>query len=64
MSTSVTIDFTASAGKLVLGGVRTLGPPGELTHTDFQHRDPVGWTAAQEFNNLGTTSGTITVTAS
>ncbi len=63
MSTTVTIAFTASAGGFDLDGKKFFGPPAELADSDFQTRDPVAWAAAQEFNNLGTTSGTVTITA-
>ena len=63
MSTTVTISFTATAGSLVMGGSHTYGPPAELAKDDFKTRDPVAWAAAQEFNNLGTTSGVVTITA-
>ncbi len=63
MTTTVTINFTASAGGFDLDGKKFFGPPAELADADFQTRDPVAWAVAQEFNNLGTTSGTVTVTA-
>ena len=63
MTTTVSIPFTADAGNVALDGKKFYGPPAELADSDFQTRDPVAWAAAQEFNNLGTTSGTVTITA-
>ena len=63
MTTTVTIPFTADAASVVLDGSHTYGPPAELSKDDFKTRDPVAWAAAQEFNNLGTTSGNVTITA-
>ena len=62
MATSTTVSFTADAGKFTVGA-RTFGPPAEVAGDDFKGREPVAWAIAQEFNNLGTTSGTVTVTA-
>lgn len=63
MTTTVTINFTANAGGFDLDGSKFFGPPAELANSDFKTRDPIAWAVAQEFNNLGTTSGVITITA-
>ena len=63
MSTTLTITYTADAANLVLQNGHTYGPPAEIANSDFQTRDPIAWTAAQEFLNLGAASGTITITA-
>ena len=63
MSTTLVIPFTADAGNLVIDGSHTFGPPAELTSDDFKTRSPIAWSAAMEFNNLGTTSGNVTITA-
>ena len=63
MTTTVIIPFTADAANVVIDGSHTFGPPAELGNDDFKTRSPVAWAAAQEFNNLGTTSGNVTVTA-
>ena len=63
MTTTVTISFTANAAGFDLDGEQFFGPPAELASDDFKTRSPVAWAVAQEFNNLGTTSGTVTITA-
>lgn len=63
MSTTLTINFTADAGGFDLDGERFWGPPAEVATEDFKGREPAAWAAASEFNNLGTTSGVITITA-
>ncbi len=63
MSTSITVNFTASPGGFDLDGKKFFGPPAELADSDFQTRDPVAWAAAQEFLSLGTTSGVVTISA-
>ena len=63
MTTTVTINFTASDGDVTLGGRRHFGAPAELVKGDFKLREPVAWVATQEFLTNGTTSGTVTVTA-
>lgn len=64
MTTTITIPFTADAGGVVLDGSKVFGPPAEIgSNSDFKRRDPVAFAAAQEFNNLGTTSGNVTITA-
>ena len=63
MSTTLTINFTANAGDFDLDGSKFFGPPAELANSDFKTRDPIAWAVAQEFNNLGTTSGVVTITA-
>ena len=63
MATTVTVSFTADAGKITLGGSRTFGPPAEVATGDFKAREPVGWAAANEFLVNGATSGTVTITA-
>ena len=62
MTTTVTINFTASDGGVVLDGARHFGPPADL-RGDFKRREPVAAAAAQEYLTNGTTSGTVTVTA-
>ena len=63
MTTTVTISFTANAGGLDLDGEKFFGPPGDLAGSSLKATNPVAWAVAQEFNNLGTTSGTVTITA-
>ncbi len=63
MTTTVTINFTASAGGFDLDGAQFFGPPAEVANSDFKTRNPVAWAAGAEFLNLGTTSGTVTITA-
>ena len=63
MTTTLTIPFTADAANVILDSSQHYGPPAELTSDDFKTRDPVAWAAAHEFNNLGTTSGNVTITA-
>ena len=61
--TTVTVNFTANAGEIVLDAVRTIGIPTGQPLADMRRRDPVAWAAIQEFQHNGTTSGTVTVTA-
>lgn len=63
MTTTVTINFTADAGGVGLDGSKFFGPPADLMNTDIKTSNPVAWAAAQEFLSLGTTSGTVTITA-
>ena len=63
MTTTVTISFTASAGGVSLDGSKFFGAPAHLMNTDLKNTNPVAWAAAQEFLDLGTTSGTVTITA-
>ncbi len=63
MTTTVTVNFTASAGGFDLDGSHFFGPPAEVGNNDLKTRNPVAYAAAQEFLNLGTTSGTVTITA-
>ena len=63
MSTTVKIDFTANAAEVVLDGGRTVGIPSGQPLADMRRRDPVAWVAIQEFQQNGTTSGTVTVAA-
>lgn len=63
MTTTVTISFTANAGGFDLDGEKFFGPPGDLATGNFKSSNPVAYAVAQEFNNLGTTSGTVTITA-
>lgn len=63
MSTTLVIPYTADAANVVIDGSHTYGPPAEIAKADFQTRDPVAWVAAQEFLNLGATSGNVTITA-
>ena len=64
MTTTVTIPYTVNAANLTLTGTgRTMGTVTGPALGDLQKRDPVAFAAIQEFHNLGTTSGTVTVTA-
>ena len=63
MTTIVTINFTADDGSLGLDDSRFFGPPAELLQGDFKRREPIAWAAANEFVELGTTSGVVTVSA-
>ena len=63
MSTTVTINCTASDGGVVLGGLRHFGPPNELVKGDFPKREPIACVAAQEYLANGTEAGVITISA-
>ena len=63
MTTTVTISFTANAGGVALDGQKFFGAPAELAGSSLKTTNPIAWAVAQEFNNLGTTSGTVTITA-
>ena len=64
MTTTVTIGYTVDAAKLVLtDSGRTITTPAGSALGHLRTRDPVAFAAIQEFHNLGTTSGTVTVTA-
>ena len=63
MTTTVTLNFTANAAGFDLDGNQFFGPPAEVANSDFKTRNPVAYAAAQEFLNLGTTSGAVTITA-
>lgn len=62
MTTTVSIPYTIDAAILVLtdtgSTLNTDSPLGEL-----KTRNPVAYAAINEFKSLGTTSGTVTVTA-
>lgn len=63
MTTTVTIPYTIDASNLTLTDTgRSMGNPGS-NFGDLKTRDPVAFAAIMEFNSLGTTSGTVTVTA-
>ena len=63
MTTSISIPYTIDAANLTLTDTgRVMGNPG-TNLGDLKTRDPVAFAAIAEFNNLGTTSGTVTVTA-
>lgn len=62
MTTTVSIPYTIDAGNLTLTDTgRVMGTVSPST--DLQNSDPVAWAAMSEFKSLGTTSGTVTVTA-
>ena len=63
MTTTVTINYTVDAANVVLDTGKTMGTVTGPALGDLRNRDPVAFAAIQEFNNLGTTSGTVTVTA-
>ena len=63
MTTSLSITYTVNAANLVLDTGKTMGTVTGAALGDLRNRDPIGFVAIQEFNNLGTTSGTITITA-
>ena len=63
MTTTISISFTADAGGFDLDGSRFFGAPAEHVSEDFKRREPVAYAAAHEFVSLGTTSGTVTITA-
>ena len=64
MTTTVTIGYTVDAAKLTLtDSGRTVTTPAGSALGRMRTLDPVGFAAIQEFHNLGTTSGTVTVTA-
>jgi len=62
MTTTVSIPYTIDAGNLTLTNTGRVMGTVQAT-TDLQNRDPVAYAAMMEFQSLGTTSGTVTVTA-
>ena len=63
MTTTVTIPYTIDTANLTLTDTgRVVGHSSGNT-ADMRDRDPVAFAAIQEWNNLGTTSGIVTVTA-
>ena len=63
MTTTVTIPYTVNAANLTLtDSGKTVGFTG-TNLGDLRTTDPVAFAAIQEFHNLGTESGTVTVTA-
>ena len=64
MTTTITIPYTINAANLTLtDSGRTITTPSGSALGDLRTRDPVAFAAIQEFHNLATTSGTVTVTA-
>ena len=64
MTTEISIPYTINpAGVTLTDTGRVINIPAGLPLGDLQNRDPVMWAAIQEFKSLGTTSGTVTVTA-
>ena len=64
MTTSISIAYTIDAAKLTLtDSGRTITTPEGSALGAMRHLDPIGFAAIQEFHSLGTTSGTVTVTA-
>ncbi len=64
MATSLTLNYTIDAAKLVFDDSgRTVTTASGSALGAMRSRDPVAFAAIQEFHNLGTTSGTVTVTA-
>ena len=64
MTTTVSIAYTIDAANLTLTDTgRVMGTVEGLPLGDLKNRDPVAFAAMTEFNSLGTTSGTVTVTA-
>ena len=62
MATTVSIPYTIDAANLTLtNSGRVMGTV--LPNDDLKARDPVAYAAMHEFASLGTTSGTVTVTA-
>ena len=60
---TLNIAFTANAGGIAVDD-KQFGPPAELVrNADFQRQHPLVWVAAQAYLANGTTSGTVTVTA-
>ena len=62
MTTSVSFAYTINPGTL------TITETGRVLNTDsplgeLRTRDPVAWAAISEFKSLGTTSGTVTISA-
>ena len=65
MATSLTIPFTIDAAGLTLTDTgRVIGLPGDINLTDLLGRDPIAYTAIQEWLSLNVTSGNVVVTAS
>lgn len=63
MTTSISIPYTVNAANLTLtDSGKVMGNPGSDLG-DLRTRDPVAYAAILEFNNLGTTSGVVTVSA-
>ena len=62
MAGTLTVAFVASASSLQIGS-RFFGDPKEIATLDFQNREPVAWSAANEFLVNGTTSGNVSITA-
>ena len=63
MTTTITINFTASPGSVGLDDAQFFGAPAGLMNTDLKTSNPLAWIAANEFLNTGATSGVITITA-
>ena len=63
MTTQVTVTYTVGADGLTLASGSSMNIPEGVAMGDLQLRDPVAWTAIQEFHSLGTTSGTVTISA-
>lgn len=65
MATSVTLAYTIDdAGLTFTGTGRVLGLPGDINMGDLANRDPIAFTAIQEWKSLNVTSGNVVVTAS
>ena len=64
MTTTITINFTASAGSVGLDDAKFFGAPAHLMGTDIKTSNPLAWIAANAFLNTGATSGTVVITAS
>lgn len=64
MTTTVSIPYTIDAANLTLTDTgRVMGNVADAPLGELRTRDPVAYAAINEFKQLGTTSGTVTVTA-
>ncbi len=63
MTTTVTINYDIDAAKLTLDTGKVMGTIQGPALGDLRNRDAVAFAAIQEFHNLGTTSGVVTITA-
>ena len=64
MATSLSLGYTVDAAKLVFtDSGRTVTTASGSALGTMRSNDPISFTAIQEFHSLGTTSGSVTITA-
>ena len=64
MTTTISIPYIINAANLTLtDSGKTITTPAGSALGYLRTHDPVAFAAIQEFHNLGTTSGTVTVSA-